>query len=139
MKKMAIAMLIALMGCSLAAVEPSATIEGKVSIGPLCGNIPVGTIQSENPCGLSNEAVDAFYGQYSVVLKNSKNALVTQKKLDRTGFFTFEVNEGNYTISVESSTINVLLFNQKTDTQKSLNISKSSKEYLVFNINTGYL
>lgn len=137
MKKNGIILLIVLMGCGIAKVEPLAIVEGKVKIGPLCGIIPVGVNNTGNPCGLSNEEMDKIYGNYSVVLKSTMNAVVTQKKLDRTGLFSFEVKEGNYTLMIESSVTNALTFAQQSEIQKSVTASATQKQYLELNVNTG--
>ncbi len=140
MKKFGILILIALMGCGLAEVEPLSVVEGKVTVGPLCGIVPAGqasTTKSNNPCNISDAELDRIYGEYSVVIKDNKNNTISQKKLDRTGLFSFEVNEGAYLLNVESSVNNIILFNQKENLEKSITATKTQKQYLEFNINTG--
>jgi|GEM_PF-6826836 len=139
MQKLIVIALITLLGCS-AIPEPLATIEGKVSIGPLCGNIPVvnpNLPKSENPCGLSNDELDKIYGQYTVVLKSNTETSVLQQKLTRTGLFTFNIKEGSYTLNIESSVQNALRFSQKESIQKSINVAKNEKSYVELYVNTG--
>jgi len=136
MKMLGIIFLLALVGCS--EVEPLATIEGKISVGPLCGNIPIIDLnKSGNPCGFSNEDMDRIYGQYTVVLKNSSNVVTAQKILDRTGVFVFEVKEGTYMLNIESLTQNVLLERNKEKYQQSITVAKNEKKMVTLNIDTG--
>ena len=140
MKKISFVVLVALMGCSMVDVEPSSIIEGKVTVGPLCGNVPVGETglsKDGNPCGLSNEGMDEIYGKYSVVLKNTNDVVVAQKKLDRTGTYSFLVNEGSYSLIVDSQVAGLLSVAQKAQLQKTFSITKNSKQSFDFNIDTG--
>ncbi len=136
MKMLGIIFLMALIGC--AEVAPLSTIEGKISIGPLCGAISVIDLnKNDNPCGLSNEDLDKIYGQYTVVLKNSNNTIVAQKILDRTGVFTFEVKEGTYAFNIESQSQKTLLERNKEKYQQSITIAKNEKKTVTLNIETG--
>lgn len=140
MKKIGFVILIALMGCSMVDVEPSSIIEGKVTIGPLCGNVPVGETglsKDGNPCGLSNEGMDEIYGKYLVVLKTTNDLIVAQKKLDRTGNFTFSANEGTYRLIVDSQVTGLLSVTQKEHLQKTISITKNASQNIVFTIDTG--
>ncbi len=87
---------------------------------------------------MSNAELDAIYGQYSVVLSN-ENGLTSplRKKLDRTGLFSFEVEEGNYNIKLESSVQDGLKFSAKASTEKTVKISSEQKVYVELDINTG--
>jgi hypothetical protein len=140
MKNIGFIILIVLTGCSMVDLVPSSVIEGKVSIGPLCGNIPVGESglsKDGNPCGLSNQAMDEIYGKYSVVLKTNKDIIVAQKKLDRTGSFSFQVTEGAYRLAVDSQVTGLLSVSQKEQLQKTISISKNANQSVIFTIDTG--
>lgn len=140
MKKISFVILIALMGCGMVDVEPSSVIEGKVTIGPLCGNVPVGETglpKDGNPCGLSNEGMDEIYGKYSVILKTTNDVIVAQKKLDRTGSFVFSVNEGTYRLVVDSQVAGLLSVTQKEQLQKTISITKNANQSVIFTIDTG--
>lgn len=136
MKRIGIFLIITLMGCATVELQPMAKIEGKVTIGPLCGNIQVGTIGT-NPCGLSDKDLDTIYGAYSVILKNTGNAVVSQKKLDRTGTFSFEVAEGNYIVGMESTNSNAFQFTPNSEIQKSVSAVSSKAQYVEIFVNTG--
>lgn len=140
MKKIGIVFLIAMMGCSLVEADPMAVVEGKVTLSPLCGIVPAGqtsTIKGSNPCNLSDEALDSIYGNYTVLIKDNKNTVLSQRKLNRTGTFSFDVNDGNYVLTVESSAGDVVQFNSKESIEKSIVASKTQKQYIEFSINTG--
>lgn len=101
----AILLTIALWSCVGETTEPDnlGTIEGKVTISPLCGNIPKGTANPLNPCGLSDAAINEIYGAYKVTINSAVGATkaVTQEKvLDKTGQFSFELPEGDYKVQV---------------------------------------
>jgi hypothetical protein len=132
--------LIFLLSCGLTEVEPSSTINGKVSIGPLCGIVPEessGIQKSGNPCGLSDAQMDSVYSKYSVVLKNSNNLLIAEQILNKNGKFSFLVEEGSYKLSVESSKVNFSTFNQESNIKKEVKITKNSISSFEFFINTG--
>lgn len=137
MKKLAILIVIALLGCQ--AVEPMATVEGKVSIGPLCGNIPIVGIDknSSNPCGFSNEQMDNFYGQYAVIIKDASDAVINKKKLDRTGAFSFEVKAGTYVLDIETATSGALISGDRASLQKRVTVEKNEVKSVEIYINTG--
>jgi hypothetical protein len=140
MRNIGIVILITIMGCGMVDVAPSSVIEGKVSIGPICGNVPTGETglsKDGNPCGLSNEGMDEIYGKYSVVLKTSSDVVIIQKKLDRTGSFSFSVNEGTYRLIVDSQVAGLLSVNQKDQLQKTIRIEKNATQSLIFTIDTG--
>lgn len=143
MKKIAMIILVTLIGCSVVEIQPKGTVEGKVTIGPLCGFAPdsASLAKGENPCGMTNEEVDAIYGQYFIVLNNlaiNSNSIPQRKKLDRTGLFSFEAQEGDYSLHLESSVSNAFLFSAKENIEKNVKILNSKILYYEFNVNTGY-
>lgn len=129
--------IIILVGCAAVDVKPSGIVEGKVSIGPLCG-FPPNPSNSSNPCGLTNEELDSIYGAYTVVLISENGNLPSlRKKLDRTGFFLFEVEEGNYNIKLESSVQDALIFSAKASIEKTVKVSSKQPVYIELSVNTG--
>lgn len=133
--------LFTLVGCSVAEIQPKGTVEGKVTIGPLCGfaTDSASLAKGGNPCGMTNDEVDAIYGQYSIVLSNSvTNSIPQRKKLDRTGLFSFEAQEGDYSLNLESSIPNAFMFSAKENIEKSVVILSSKMQYYEFSVNTGY-
>jgi hypothetical protein len=95
--------LIFTLGCESLAVEPTETgsIEGKVSIGPLCGNIPIASNNS-NPCGWTDEQINGFYSKYKVAVSGVVNGKTISNEfvLNKTGKFSFEVPVGSYKVEV---------------------------------------
>jgi hypothetical protein len=127
-----------LVGCTAVDVKPVGIVEGKVSIGPLCGYAP--NPNSENPCGLTNEELDGIYGKYTVVLRNlssSVNSVSLRRKLDRTGLFSFEIEEGEYSLKLESSQQNALIFSDKESIEKTVKVSRDKKVFIELDVNTG--
>jgi hypothetical protein len=127
--------------CENASIEPMGTIEGKVTIGPLCGIIPSGiTTTRDNPCGLSDEALNAIYKTYKVALKSVATSTTASKDfvLDKTGVFKFEVPEGNYEVEVQKvdgSTVGIRpVAGQYT---KSAKVIKNQVITLNFDVDTG--
>ncbi len=140
MKNLLILALVSLMSCASENVEPAAIIEGDVTIGPLCGNTPVGLPNDKvsiNPCGFSNADLDKIYGEYSVVIRDSKNVIVSQKKLDYTGNFSFTVNDGTYLLKIENKDANALANTQKSQIEKSIVATKDKKQIVSIWISTG--
>ncbi len=138
MKLTGILLFLILIGCSVVDVRPLGTVEGKVSIDPLCGYAPNPT--DKNPCGLTDEQLDGVYGKYTVVLSSvskPSSSTVLRKKLDRTGLFLFEVEEGEYLLNLESSQQNALMFSDKASIEKTIKISSSQKLFVELNVNTG--
>jgi hypothetical protein len=136
MKMLGIIFLMTLVACG--EIEPLATIEGKISVGPLCGTVSIIDINKNgNPCGLSNEELDKIYGQYTVVLKNGSNAIVAQKTLDRTGVFVFEVKEGTYVLNIEFQGQNTYFERTKEQYQQSITVVKNEKKTVTMDIGTG--
>ncbi|WP_394991959.1 hypothetical protein [Emticicia sp.] len=141
MKNIAVIILITLVGCNVVEIPPKGIVEGKVTIEPLCGfaQDSVSLAKGKNPCGMTNEEVNAIYGQYSIVLSNAgTNSIPQRKKLDRTGLFSFEAQEGDYNLNLESSIPNAFMFSAKENIEKSVKILSSKTLYYEFSVNTGY-
>lgn len=124
-----------LIGCAAVDVKPLGIVEGKVSIGPLCGYAL--DPNSDNPCRLTNEELDRIYGEYTVVVSAENGGSILRKKLDRTGTFLFEVEEGIYNIYLESSVQNALAFSAKTNIEKTVKVSSQQRVFIELNVNTG--
>lgn len=124
-----------LVGCAAVDVKPLGIVEGKVSIGPLCGYAL--DPNSDNPCRLTNEELDRIYGEYTVVVSAENGGSILRKKLDRTGAFLFEVEEGIYNIYLESSVPNALAFSAKTNIEKTVKVSSQQRVFIELNVNTG--
>ena len=113
-------------------------VEGKVTIGPLCGNIPVGTTGT-NPCGFTNDQMDQVYSKYKVAMYsvNSPKVVLKEVVLNRTGTFSFEVPTGGYSVEVlipQGSAANTQL---GSELKKMVSISKSKITTISLNVNTG--
>ena len=125
-----------LIGCTATDVRPLGIIEGRVSIGPLCGYAI--DPNNDNPCRLTNEELDRIYGEYTVTI-SSENSYISplRKKLNRTGVFLFEVEEGSYKVYLESAVQNALAFSVKTSIEKTVKVSRQQRVFVELNINTG--
>ena len=136
MKLMYLFFMLILIGCTAADVRPLGIIEGKVSIGPLCGYAI--DPNSDNPCRLTNEELDRIYGEYTVII-SSENSYITplRKKLNRTGVFLFDAEEGSYKVYLESAVQNALAFSVKTSIEKTVKVSRQQRVFVELNINTG--
>jgi hypothetical protein len=113
-------------------------VEGKVTIGPLCGNIPVGTTGT-NPCGFTDDQMDQVYSKYKVAIYsvNSPKVVLKEVVLNRTGTFSFEVPTGGYSVEVlipQGSAANTQL---GSELKKMVSISKSKVTTISLNVNTG--
>ena len=113
-------------------------VEGKVTIGPLCGNIPVGTTGT-NPCGFTDDQMDQVYSKYKVAIYsvNSPKVVLKEVVLNRTGTFSFEVPTGGYSVEVlipQGSAANTQL---GSELKKMVSISKSKITTISLNVNTG--
>jgi hypothetical protein len=90
--------------CENIEVSASAVIQGNVTIGPLCGTVPAGTeANRDNPCGLSDTEMNAIYGDYKVVLSPGNSQIKgasSEKILDKTGKFSFQIPSGQYRIQI---------------------------------------
>ncbi len=91
-----------MLGCG-SNVTPTVTgtLEVKVSIGPLCGIVPANLPPSNNPCGLSDADMDAFYAGYELVVNSSQtNLVINEQKLNRTGVVSMNLPVGDYNVTV---------------------------------------
>jgi hypothetical protein len=128
--------ILVLIACAAVDVRPYGIVEGKVSIGPLCGFTM--DPNSENPCGLTNEELDRIYGEYTVILSSEHGYTAPLKrKLDRTGVFLFEVEGGRYNVYLESDIQNALAFSAKTSVEKTVKVSSKQRVFVELNVNTG--
>jgi hypothetical protein len=139
-----ISLLAFLFACENVAVAPvdMATIEGTVSIGPLCGNIPA-VVNNSNPCGFSDEQIDQIYAKYKVVVNGESNGKTVNKEyiLNHTGKFTFEVPVGTYSVEVilpEGSAAQNAL-NPKSSLKKEMIVTKNQVVKVELQVNTGIL
>lgn len=138
-----ISLLLILFGCESGEVLPdSGTIEGNVSIGPLCGTVPVSDlINSDNPCGFTNEQLDGIYGKYKVEISDANKGKTVAKSviLDHTGLFSFRVPVGSYDVKVvmpEGSAPQNTLMNGSSSVKEGLTVTKGEVVQLTFNVNT---
>ena len=60
-----------------------------------------------------------------------------RKKLDRTGVFLFEVEEGPYKVYLESAIKNALALSVKTNIEKTVKVSNQQRVFVELNVNTG--
>jgi hypothetical protein len=135
MKLIYLFFILILIECTAADVRPLGIIEGKVSIGPLCGYAV--DPNSDNPCRLTNEELDRIYAEYTVILSSENNTTPLRKILDRTGVFLFEVEEGSYKVYLESAVQNALAFSVKTSIEKTVKVSSQQRVFVELNVNTG--
>jgi len=136
MKLIYLYFILILIGCTAEGVRPLGIVEGKVNIDPLCGY----TIDpnSDNPCRLTNEELDRIYGDYTVLISSEKSHITPlRKKLDRTGVFLFEVEEGPYKVYLESAIKNALALSVKTNIEKNVKVSNQQRVFVELNVNTG--
>lgn len=135
-----ISFLMLIFSCENIAVEPTemGKIEGKVTIAPLCGNIPAVTTNN-NPCGLSNEALDQIYAKYKVVITGDNNGKIVsnEKILDKTGLFSFDVPVGSYSLEVILPDGTMKTNQPLNELKKTVNITKNQTEIINLNVNTG--
>lgn len=82
-------------------VNETGTIEGSVTIGPLCGNIST-VKQSSNPCGFSDEQINAIYSKYQVLVDGvvKGNSITQRLTLAQSGTFTFKVPIGSFKVKI---------------------------------------
>lgn len=89
------------LSCQQEEIALDGTVEGHFSIGPLCGIEPANADEN-HPCGLSFEQLDAIYSKYTVQLIDARSAkVVAEKKMDRTGLYTFSVPDGLYNLEYQ--------------------------------------
>jgi hypothetical protein len=109
------------------------TLYGTAVIGPLCGIVPANMPPSDNPCGFTDAQMDNAYGYYKVVAKTRENdKVVAEKKLDRTGQFSFELPIGEYKVNIEPNTLGV-----STNKDQIAIITKDNKVRVAINFQTG--
>lgn len=125
-----------LFGCENVAID-AGIVEGKVTVGPLCGNIPAETIGA-NPCGFTDEQMNQIYSKYKVAIYSESSPKLALKEvvLSRTGSFTFEVPTGAYSVEVvlpEGSAAAQL----RSELKKTVNVTKSQVTTISLNVNTG--
>jgi hypothetical protein len=86
------------LSCQKSDVAVDGTIYGQFTVGPLCGIEP-STADEAHPCGLSFEQLDVIYSKYTVQLIDfSTSKLIAEKKMDRTGAYSFTAPEGLYSL-----------------------------------------
>lgn len=126
-----------LFGCENVAVE-AGTVEGKLLIGPLCGNIPAVTTGT-NPCGFTDEQMDQVYSKYKVAIYSESNPKTALKEvvLNRTGAFSFEVPTGGYSVEVVLPQGSVALTQMGSELKKTVNVTKNMVTIISLNVNTG--
>lgn len=135
--------LMLLFSCENIAVDTTelGVVEGRVTIGPLCGNIPKVTNNS-NPCGFSDEQINQFYSNYKVAIysENAPKVAIKEVTLNRTGLFSFEVPTGAYSVEVILPAGSVPN-NQPTvlgnELKKIVSITKSKVTTISLSVNTG--
>lgn len=136
MKKIIILIVVSIfyVSCQKTNILADGIIEGKFSIGPLCGIEPV-TADEAHPCGLSFEQLDTIYGQYKVQLIDVSTAqVIAEKKMDRTGVYSFTVAEGTYSLDYQP---HVTTTNKAQTLPTGIKLSAGQKLTLDMNINTG--
>lgn len=126
-----------LFGCESVAVE-AGIVEGKVTIGPLCGNIPAGTTGT-NLCGFTDEQMDQIYSKYKVAIYSESNPKTALKEvvLNRTGSFSFEVPTGGYSVEVILPQGSVAATQMGSELKKIVSVTKSFVTTISLNVNTG--
>jgi hypothetical protein len=124
-----ISLLLILLGCESANVTPSmGTIEGTVTIGPLCGNVTAES-ESSNPCGFANEQLDTIYSKYKVEIKDASSgkSFAKPETLNQTGLFSFQVPVGSHNVGVtlsEGSMAQNTLMGEFTSLKKGVTVTK---------------
>ncbi len=128
---------LSLFGCENVAVE-AGIVEGKLSIGPLCGNIPAVTTGT-NPCGFTDEQMDQVYSKYKVAIYSENNPKTALKEvvLNRTGAFSFEVPTGGYSVEVVLPQGSVALTQLGSELKKTVSVTKNMVTTISLNVNTG--
>ncbi len=137
MKKLIVLILVSIfyLSCEKLGIISEGTIEGKFTIGPLCGIESVNADEN-HPCGFSFEQLDAIYGQYKVQLINeSTGKVVAEKKMDRTGLFSFQAEAGIYKLDYNPHVTTV-----KTQSIPSgITLKDGQKLKFDINVTTGFL
>ena len=128
-----------LFGCENVPID-AGIVEGKVTIGPLCGNIPAMT-PGTNPCGFTDEQMNQVYSKYKVAIYsvNSPKVVLKEVVLNRTGTFSFEVPTGGYSVEVLIPQGSAAITQLGSELKKTVSISKSKVTTISLNVNTGIL
>lgn len=137
-KLLLVALLAIIFGCESVNIEADniGTIEGKVTIGPLCPVVSVNTVG--NPCGYTDAQMNAIYGAYEVVVTAANQASKKELTLDKSGIFTFDIPEGSYEVAVQKvdgSAIGVS--GQKSTEAMTAKVVKNQVSRLEISIDTG--
>ena len=137
-----VSLLLSVAGCERSSVTPAETgiVEGQVVIGPLCGNIPVETDNS-NPCGFSDTLLDTIYSKYKVAIKvaGSNKTILKPVTLNHTGLFSFKVPVGFYEVEVirpEGSAPQHILMNEVDYSKKTLAVAEGEVVKLTLEVST---
>ena len=126
-----------LFGCENVAID-AGIVEGKVTISPLCGNVPEETTGT-NPCGFTDEQMNQIYSKYKVAIYSESNPKTALKEivLDGTGDFSFEVPTGAYSVEVLLPQGSVASTQMGSELKKTINVTKSIVTTINLNVNTG--
>jgi hypothetical protein len=125
--------------CENVDVTPMGTIEGKVTIGPLCGIVPAIIENRSNPCGLSDEALNKIYAEYKVVLNATGTTKTTKQDfvLNKSGIFKFEVPEGDYQVEIQKVDGSDVGINNSQKNTTTVKVTKSQTTKIEINVGTG--
>lgn len=122
------------LSCQKEEINLNGTVEGKFSIGPLCGIEPANADES-HPCGLSFEQLDAIYGKYTVQIIDASTAkVVAEKKMDRTGIYSFSIPDGLYNLDYQP---HVTTTSKVQKLPTGFKVSAGQKTTMDINIDTG--
>jgi hypothetical protein len=128
-------------GCEGVAVLPdTGTVEGKVSIGPLCGIVPA-VVNNSNPCGFSDDQLNQIYSKYKVAISGMVDGKSITKEfvLNKTGIFSFEVPTGSYKVEVilPDGSVNQNGLMSANDLKKDVTVSKNQVTKVDLEVSTG--
>jgi hypothetical protein len=118
------------LNCEKSDVAALGVIQGKVTVGPLCGTVPAGLDPNrDNPCGLSDADLNAIYGDYKVVVSptiSSDKVTAQEKVLDKSGAFVFEIPTGEYKVQVlKKDGSAIVAASEKNILTKTINLSQN--------------
>ena len=124
------------------AIPRMGTLDLKVTVAPLCGIVRADEESQypNNPCGLSDEAVNEIYRQYKVSISNSllsAGFAPLERTLDRTGIVKTDLPVGTYKVTTILPS-GIDMKQNKTEIEKSFTIKSDSVTVVSININTGY-